>query len=244
VPQKGSKTVDLSDQSTYLKVLIAGVSFYDLTYAAIYRQRFRTGHDGNQLPYYINQNSAQTDLKTRHSYRQLPNFAPRNTESICKDCNLLSYFEPNRNASISARAPLTCGVSKVFSRLHKTSQMPRNVSLPSSDDLTVHNKFLGRQKQTKRCRPSQRLTVMSHIATCFGSHEPSLGTSLYNNLKKHTFEWTPYFGLFMIPMQILTTPACWCPADTSWHCFCFQDPNSYPTRRYFALQVDSFHEVF
>jgi hypothetical protein len=44
-------------------------------------------------------------------------------------------------------------------------------------------------KQMKICRPTQHFSALSHIATCFGSHEPSSGTSFYNSLKHiGTFE--------------------------------------------------------
>ena len=38
-------------------------------------------------------------------------------------------------------------------------------------------------KKTKICRPTQHFNIISHTATCFGSHEPSSGTSFYNSLK-------------------------------------------------------------
>jgi hypothetical protein len=44
-------------------------------------------------------------------------------------------------------------------------------------DEQVHD-FIN--KQTKICRPTQ-YSVTSHSATCFGSHEPTSGTSFYNN---------------------------------------------------------------
>jgi hypothetical protein len=55
-------------------------------------------------------------------------------------------------------------------------------------DEQVHD-FIN--KQTKICRPTEYFNVTSHSATCFGSHEPSSGTSFYRNLKyRGAFERT------------------------------------------------------
>jgi hypothetical protein len=38
----------------------------------------------------------------------------------------------------------------------------------------------------KICHPTQHFNVVSHNAACFGSHEPSSGTTFYNSVQFST----------------------------------------------------------
>ena len=136
------------------------------------------GAPNNLIRPWIKQTSAEKRSQNANTLTDSYSALPNNTESISKDCNLLSYFEPNRNAPISAQAPLTCGVSHVCMRPEKCHEL--GLFLPLTISPRIINSY-ARQKQTKRCRPEQRFNITSHTATCFVSHEMLSGTSLYNN---------------------------------------------------------------